>query len=174
MSLLNLHLGDNAEVNDGDFANTTYVGLSVALPLRMLNPSKRNQLVIYTSAIETLADWQAHVVTLDFFFLGYLRDRPASNDRNVEAPRRSINEESGHVEGVALCGGAGLVPEISEKEEIKRYHMGLPVGQGLDRRRIDDKLVPLAGIQHAQRQGNAQANIGCVGEIAVVDLRIVP
>src|SRR5262245_33791378 len=78
MSLLNLHLGDNAEVNDGDFANTTYVGLSVALPLRMLNPSKRNQLVIYTSAIETLADWQAHVVTLDFFFLGYLRDKPGS------------------------------------------------------------------------------------------------
>ena len=78
MSLLNLHLGDNAEVNDGDFAKTTYVGLSVALPLRMLNPSKRNQLVIYTSAIETLADWQAHVVTLDFFFLGYLRDKPGS------------------------------------------------------------------------------------------------
>jgi hypothetical protein len=78
MSLLNLHLGDNADVNDGDFANTTYVGLSVALPLRMLNPSKRNQLVIYTSAIETLADWQAHVVTLDFFFLGYLRDKPGS------------------------------------------------------------------------------------------------
>ena len=59
MSLLNLHLGDNADVNDGDFANTTYVGLSVALPLRMLNPSKRNQFVIYTSAIETLADWQS-------------------------------------------------------------------------------------------------------------------
>ena len=78
MSLLNLHLGDNADVNDGDFANTTYVGLSVALPLRMLNPSKRNQLVIYTSAIETLADWQAHVVTLDFYFLGYLKDKPGS------------------------------------------------------------------------------------------------
>jgi hypothetical protein len=44
MSLLNLHLGDNADVNDGDFANTTYVGLSVALPLRMLNPSKRTSL----------------------------------------------------------------------------------------------------------------------------------
>jgi hypothetical protein len=68
----------------------------------------------------------------------------------------------------------GLVPEISEKVEIKRYDMGLPVGQGLDRRRIDDKLVPLAGIQHAQRQGNAQANIGCVGEIAIVDICIVP
>jgi hypothetical protein len=82
MSLLNLHLGDNADVNDGDFANTTYVGLSVALPLRMLNPSKGNQLVIYTSAIETLADWQAHVVTLDFFFLGYLRNK-------TPAPRQS-------------------------------------------------------------------------------------
>ena len=27
---------------------------------------------------ETLADWQAHVVTLDFFFLGYLRNKPGS------------------------------------------------------------------------------------------------
>jgi len=97
MSLLNLHLGDNADVNDGDFANTTYVGLSVALPLRMLNPSKRNQLVIYTSAIETLADWQAHVVTLDFFFLGYLMTSPAPPQSGTSStcPPSSLMERRG-------------------------------------------------------------------------------
>jgi hypothetical protein len=78
MSALNLHLGDNADFKDGDFANATYVGLSVALPVRMSNPSKKNQLIINTSAIETLADWQAHSVSLDYFFLGYLRDRTRS------------------------------------------------------------------------------------------------
>jgi hypothetical protein len=71
-------LGDNADFNEGDFANATYVGLSVALPLRMSNPSKKNQLIINTSAIETLADWQAHTVSLDYFFLGYLRDKGGS------------------------------------------------------------------------------------------------
>jgi hypothetical protein len=75
MSALNLHLGDNADFKEGDFANTTYVGLSVALPVRMSSPSKKNQLIVNTSAIETLADWQAHTVSLDYFFLGYLKDK---------------------------------------------------------------------------------------------------
>ena len=56
MSALNLHLGDNADFRDGEFANATYVGLRVSLPMRMLNPSKENRLIINTSAIETLAD----------------------------------------------------------------------------------------------------------------------
>ena len=110
MSLLNLHLGDNADVNDGDFANTTYVGLSVALPLRMLNPSKRNQLVIYTSAIETLADWQAHVVTIDFFFLGYLTDKSDSpTERHVfEIPTYSINGAPRRLNIAVVGRGPGL------------------------------------------------------------------
>ena len=97
MSLLNLHLGDNANVNDGDFANTTYVGLSVALPMRMLNPSKRNQLVIYTSAIETLADWQDHVVTLDFFFSDISGTSPAPPQSSTSStcPPSSLMERRG-------------------------------------------------------------------------------
>ena len=35
MSALNLHLGDNADFNDGEFATATYVGLRVSLPIRM-------------------------------------------------------------------------------------------------------------------------------------------
>ena len=31
MSALNLHLGDNADFRDGEFANVTYVGLRVSL-----------------------------------------------------------------------------------------------------------------------------------------------
>ena len=63
MSLLNLHLGTNARRQRWRFRQHNLCWLEALLPLRMLNPSKRNQLVIYTSAIETLADWQAHVVT---------------------------------------------------------------------------------------------------------------
>jgi hypothetical protein len=51
MSALNLHLGDNADFRDGEFANVTYVGLRVSLPMRMSNPSEKNQLIIHTSAI---------------------------------------------------------------------------------------------------------------------------
>ena len=75
MSKLNLHLGDNADFKEGEFADATYVGLRVSLPLRMSNPGTKNQLIIRTSAIETLADWQAHTVSLDYFFLGYLKDK---------------------------------------------------------------------------------------------------
>ena len=54
MSKLNLHLGDNADFKEGEFADATYVGLRVSLPLRMSNPGTKNQLIIRTSAIETL------------------------------------------------------------------------------------------------------------------------
>ena len=37
-----------------------------------------NRLIINTSAIETLADWQAHTVSIDYFFLGYLKDKTGS------------------------------------------------------------------------------------------------
>ena len=46
MSALNLHLGDNADFNDGEFATATYVGLRVSLPMRMSNRSEKNQLII--------------------------------------------------------------------------------------------------------------------------------
>jgi hypothetical protein len=59
MSALNLHLGDNADFKDGEFATATYVGLRVSLPVRMSNCGRSNRLIINTSAIETLADWQA-------------------------------------------------------------------------------------------------------------------
>lgn len=78
MSALNLHLGDNADFKGGEFADATYVGLRVSLPLRLWNPSKENRLVIHTTAIETLADWQAHTVSIDYFFLGYLKDETGS------------------------------------------------------------------------------------------------
>jgi hypothetical protein len=100
MSLLNLHLGDNAEFNHGEFANATYVGLRVSLPIRMSNCSESNQLIINTSAIETLADWQAHTVSIDYFFLGYLKDKTRSNkerhtfevpDFLIDGAPRSLN-----------------------------------------------------------------------------------
>jgi hypothetical protein len=100
MSLLNLHLGDNADFKDGEFAAATYVGLRVSLPLRLWNPSKENRLVINTSAIETLADWQAHTVSIDYFFLGYLKDKTRSNkerhafevpDFLIDGAPRSLN-----------------------------------------------------------------------------------
>ena len=75
MPVLNLHLGDNADFKDGEFADATYVGLRVSLPVRMSNCGRSNQLIINTSAIETLADWQAHTVSIDYFFLGYLKDK---------------------------------------------------------------------------------------------------
>ena len=78
MSALNLHLGDNADFNDGEFATATYVGLRVSLPIRMLSLGESNQLIIKTSAIETLANWQAHTVSIDYFFLGYLKDKTGS------------------------------------------------------------------------------------------------
>ena len=78
MSLLNLHLGDNADFKDGEFATATYVGLRVSLPVRMSNCGRSNRLIINTSAIETLADWQAHTVSIDYFFLGYLKDKTGS------------------------------------------------------------------------------------------------
>ena len=78
MSELNLHLGDNADFKDGEFANATYVGLRVSLPVRMSNCGRSNRLIINTSAIETLADWQAHTVSIDYFFLGYLKDKTTS------------------------------------------------------------------------------------------------
>ena len=34
MSALNLHLGDNADFKDGEFATATYVGLRVSLPVQ--------------------------------------------------------------------------------------------------------------------------------------------
>jgi hypothetical protein len=110
MLVFNLHLGDNADVHDGDFANTTYVGLSVALPIRLSNPSKRNQLVISTSAIETLADWQAHVVTLDFFFLGYLRNKPGSDtERHVfDVPAFFIDGAPRRLNIAVIGRGPGL------------------------------------------------------------------
>ena len=75
MSALNLHLGDNADFNDGEFATATYVGLRVSLPIRMSSRGESNQLIIKTSAIETLANWQVHTVSIDYFFLGYLKDK---------------------------------------------------------------------------------------------------
>ncbi|MGH6825452.1 hypothetical protein [Methyloceanibacter sp.] len=110
MSELDLHLGDNADFHDGDFANATYVGLSVSLPLRMSNPSKKNQLIIITSAIETLADWQAHAVTIDFFFLGYLTDKSGSpTERHVfEIPTYFINGAPRRLNIAVVGRGPGL------------------------------------------------------------------
>lgn len=75
MPALNLHLGDNAGFRAGEFAEATYVGLRVSLPVRMSNCGRSNRLIINTSAIETLADWQAHTVSIDYCFLGYLKDK---------------------------------------------------------------------------------------------------
>ena len=35
-------------------------------------------LILPEPAIETLADWQAHTVSIDYFFLGYLKDKSGS------------------------------------------------------------------------------------------------
>ena len=48
MSALNLHLGDNADFNDVEFATATYVGLRVSLPIRMSSLGESNQLIIKT------------------------------------------------------------------------------------------------------------------------------
>lgn len=77
MPLLNLHLGDNADFNDGEFASATYVGLRVSLPIRMSRVGASNQLIVNTSAIETLADWQAHTVSIDYSFSAISRTRRA-------------------------------------------------------------------------------------------------
>ena len=110
MSALNLHLGDNADFRDGEFANATYVGLRVSLPMRMLNPSKENRLIINTSAIETLADWQAHTVSLDYFFLGYLKDKKGSaTERHLfEIPAYLIDGTPRRVNVSVVGRGPGL------------------------------------------------------------------
>jgi hypothetical protein len=110
MSALNLHLGDNADFRDGEFANATYVGLRVSLPMRMSNPSEKNQLIIHTSAIETLADWQAHTVSIDYFFLGYLKDKKGSaTERHLfEIPAYLIDGTPRRVNVSVVGRGPGL------------------------------------------------------------------
>jgi hypothetical protein len=110
MSVLNLHLGDNAGFNEGEFATSTYVGLRVSLPMRLSEPGRKNRLIIHTSAIETLADWQAHTVSLDYFFLGYLKDKAGvSNERHPFEIPRFLIDGSPRALNVAVVGrGPGL------------------------------------------------------------------
>ena len=110
MTALNLHLGDNADFNAGEFATATYVGLRVSLPLRLSSPSKKNQLIINTSAIETLDDWQAHTVSLDYFFLGYLKDKTGgATERHLfEIPAYLIDGTPRRVNVSVVGRGPGL------------------------------------------------------------------
>lgn len=72
---LNFHFGDNASVTTGEFAGTTFVGLSMRMPVRITNvTAPAPVLILRTSAIETLAPWQAHRVLLDGSLLGLLKD----------------------------------------------------------------------------------------------------
>jgi hypothetical protein len=73
-----------------------------------------------------------------------------------------------------LCRTALLILQIAQKEIVDRDGMGLPVGQGLDRRGVNYQLVLLAGIRHAHRQADPQADIGDIGEFAVAEVCIVP
>jgi hypothetical protein len=110
MSQLNLHLGDNADFEEGEFADATYVGLRVSLPLRLTNPSKTNRLIVNTSAIETLADWQSHTVSLDYFFLGYLKDKTgAAKERHpFEVPAFLIDGSPRRLNIAVVGRGPGL------------------------------------------------------------------
>jgi hypothetical protein len=110
MSQLNLHLGDNADFKEGEFADATYVGLRVSLPLRLTNPSKTNRLIVNTSAIETLADWQSHTVSLDYFFLGYLKDKTgAAKERHpFEVPAFLIDGSPRRLNIAVVGRGPGL------------------------------------------------------------------
>ena len=110
MSQLNLHLGDNADFKEGEFADATYVGLRVSLPLRLTNPSKINRLIVNTSAIETLADWQSHTVSLDYFFLGYLKDKTgAAKERHpFEVPAFLIDGSPRRLNIAVVGRGPGL------------------------------------------------------------------
>jgi hypothetical protein len=110
MPLLNLHLGDSADFNDGEFAGATYVGLRVSLPIRMSGGGANNRLIVNTSAIETLADWQAHTVSIDYFFLGYLKDKTgaASELHPFDVPAHLI-DGSPRLLNIAVVGrGPGL------------------------------------------------------------------
>ena len=78
--------------------------------MRMSNPSEKNQLIIHTSAIETLADWQAHTVSLDYFFLGYLKDKKGSaTERHVfEIPAYLIDGAPRRLNVAVVGRGPGL------------------------------------------------------------------
>ena len=110
MSALNLHLGDNADFSDGEFATATYVGLRVSLPIRMSNLGESNQLIIHTSAIETLANWQAHTVSIDYFFLGYLKDKTGTaTERHLfEVPAYLIDGAPRRLNIAVVGRGPGL------------------------------------------------------------------
>ena len=111
MSALNLHLGDNADFRDGEFANATYVGLRVSLPMRMSNPSEKNQLIIHTSAIETLADWQDHTVSLD-----YLDKKGSATERHVfEIPAYLIDGAPRRLNVAVVGRGPGLEDDFTLK-----------------------------------------------------------
>ena len=79
----NLHLGDNANYI---FEGTTYCGMNAVIPVILKStpiPSSP-QIVINTSEIETLADWQAHSVHLDNFLIGYLKDTSGQKNERHE------------------------------------------------------------------------------------------
>jgi hypothetical protein len=74
MSVLtyDLHLGDTPNY---DFGTARYCGLGVDLPILITNRNTDDLwLTIRTSAIETLAAWQKHTVTLNGSLIGMLAD----------------------------------------------------------------------------------------------------
>lgn len=67
------HFGDNP----GAFQNATYIGHELGLPLRRTwTDSNASQVVfnVYTSDIETWADWQGHAILINEVEIGRLRD----------------------------------------------------------------------------------------------------
>jgi len=74
---LNFHLGDNPNF----YAPIPWIGLSARLPVKIKpEPSATDvELVIHTSEVQTLADWQAHQVKLDGSIVGVISSKTSSD-----------------------------------------------------------------------------------------------
>ena len=71
-----MHLGDNPNFYDP----IKWSGLSAVLPVKIsTNQNEGAVLIIETTEIQTLADWQAHRITLDGFHIGFLKETNASS-----------------------------------------------------------------------------------------------
>ena len=67
---INLHLGDNPNF----YEPVKWSGLTATLPVMFHNIGDETaKLLIETSEMQTLAEWQAHRVTLDGFHIGFIK-----------------------------------------------------------------------------------------------------